>query len=384
MTSSKPFTCSLTRITQGFDEKTCWVQARGGAIPPAKPGDNPTAVVTMQTLLLTGSDIFSGLYESRSSDRGQTWSPIKEIPTMRRWKEANGVEAAICDATPRWHAKTGRLLLTGHVARYIGDELMPDPRPRETSYATLDPATNQWGKPGLLEMPDAELYFTAGAGSGERFDLPDGNILLPVYHKTKDSAVKRYNASIVKCSYDGQTLKFLEIGSKHTGLDGRGLYEPSVTQYAGRFFMTMRNDEAGYVNVSDDGLNYSEAKIWTFDDGQPLGNYNTQQHWLSRPDGLYLVYTRRGLNNDHVFRHRAPIVIAKVDPKKLVIIRETERIIIPERGARLGNFSVMPLDENEAWVVAAEWMQTNGEQPSYMRCTPYGSNNSVFVARLRW
>lgn len=383
--TANTFTCSLTRITQGFDEKTCWVQARGGVIPPASPGAMPVAVVTMQKLLLTGSDIFSGLSESRSSDGGQTWSPVSEVKSLGRWTEPNGVEAVICDGTPRWHAKTGRLLLTGHIARYIGDELMPEPRPRQTSYAVLDPATNQWSAPGLLQTPDdADQYFSLGSGSGERVDLPDGDILMPVYYKPKDPAVKRYNAAIVRCAFDGKKLSFLKIGSSHSITVGRGLYEPSIAQYAGRFFMTLRNDEAGYVNASDDGLNFSEAKPWTFDDGQPLGNYNTQQHWLTRPDGLYLVYTRRGLNNDHIFRHRAPIVIAKVDPEKCVIIRETERIVIPERGARLGNFSVLSFSPNEDWVIAAEWMQNSGRQPSYMRCTPYGSDNSVFVARLKW
>jgi hypothetical protein len=30
------------------------------------------------------------------------------------------------------------------------------------------------------------------------------------------------------------------------------------------------------------------------DDGAELGSYNTQQHWLSHGDGLFLMYTRRG------------------------------------------------------------------------------------------
>ena len=49
--------------------------------------------------------------------------------------------------------------------------------------------------------------------------------------------------------------------------------------------------------------------------------------------GLFLVYTRRGANNDHIPRNRAPLFIARVDPGKLHVIRATERIAIPERGA---------------------------------------------------
>lgn len=76
---------------------------------------------------------------------------------------------------------------------------------------------------------------------------------------------------------------------------------------------------------------------WTFDDGSELGNYNTQQHWVTHGDSLFLVYTRKGANNDHVFRHRAPLFIAKVDPEKLTVLRATEQILVPERGARLAN-----------------------------------------------
>ena len=55
---------------------------------------------------------------------------------------------------------------------------------------------------------------------------------------------------------------------------------------------------------------------------------------------MFLVYTRKGANNDHVFRHRAPLFIAQVDPGEAALIRSTERILVPERGARLGNFAV--------------------------------------------
>ena len=48
--------CKLDTITSGFDGKYCWVQARAGAIP----GDPPVVVMTMQRLLLTGSDVFYG------------------------------------------------------------------------------------------------------------------------------------------------------------------------------------------------------------------------------------------------------------------------------------------------------------------------------------
>ncbi|MCA9426382.1 MAG: exo-alpha-sialidase, partial [Candidatus Omnitrophica bacterium] len=93
--------------------------------------------------------------------------------------------------------------------------------------------------------------------------------------------------------------------------------------------------------------------------------------------GLFLVYTRRGAENDHVFRHRAPLFIAQVDPDTLCVLRETERVLVPERGARLGNFGITDVKNNETWVTVAEWMQPVGIEK-------YGSDNTIYVAKIRW
>jgi hypothetical protein len=96
------------------------------------------------------------------------------------------------------------------------------------------------------------------------------------------------------------------------------------------------------------------------------------------------VYTRTGANNDHVFRHRAPIFIAQVDPQRLCVLRATERVLIPERGARLGNFGVTDVSENETWVTDAEWMQTWPPHYIIPPDNPYGADNSVYAARILW
>ncbi|HSG69862.1 MAG TPA: exo-alpha-sialidase, partial [Planctomycetaceae bacterium] len=86
---------------------------------------------------------------------------------------------------------------------------------------------------------------------------------------------------------------------------------------------------------------------------------------------------RRGANNDHVFRHRAPLFMAQVDPGKLQVIRATEQILVPERGARLGNFGVADVSPDETWVTVSEWMQPKGVEK-------HGSDGSVYVARIHW
>ena len=115
----------------------------------------------------------------------------------------------------------------------------------------------------------------------------------------------------------------------------------------------------------------------SFEDGAVLGSYNTQQHWLAHADGLFLVYTRRGAKNDHIVRHRAPLFIARVDPEKLHVLRATERVLIAERGAELGNFGAAAINENESWVTVAEGVWSDAARER-------GAEGAVFVARVLW
>jgi hypothetical protein len=368
----------LERISQGYDGQTCWVHPRAGTIP----GERPIVVLTMQKLLLTGSDVFFALNEMRTDDLGQTWTgPTEHATTLGRRNEPEGVVVATCDFTPKWHAASGKLLGTGQTVRYQGDRVIPN-RPRETSYSVYDPAERSWTPWATLAMPDGEKFYSSGAGSVQRVDLEDGDILLPIYFKSRDQA--DFRTTVVRCSFDGIKLAYREHGSELTIDGGRGLYEPSLTKFGGRYLLTLRNDTAGYVATSADGLQFSEPQKWLWDDGTDLGNYNTQQHWVTHGERLYLVYTRRGANNDHVFRHRAPLFIARVDPATLRVIRSTEQILVPERGARLGNFAVTEVSDRETWVTVAEWMQTKGPNVVIPPDNKYGADNSVYVARIIW
>lgn len=368
----------LEVISRGYDGKTCWVHPRAGTIP----GERPAVVLTMQKLLLAGSDVFLALNEMRTDDLGQTWSgPTEHAQTLGRRVEADGAVVATCDFTPKWHAQSGKLLGTGQTVRYRNDRVIEN-RERETSYAVYDPQSRTWTPWATLEMPDSVKFQSAGAGSGQRLDLPNGDILLPIYFKSKEQ--KTYGTTVLRCSLDGVRLAYREHGSELTINDGRGLYEPSLTRFRDRYYLTLRNDSAGYVAVSPDGLNFETPQKWLWDDGTDLGNYNTQQHWVTHSDALFLVYTRKGANNDHVFRHRAPLFMAQVDPVKLRVIRATERVLVPERGARLGNFAVTEVNDRETWVTVAEWMQTWGPNVIIPPDNKYGADNSVYVARIVW
>jgi hypothetical protein len=58
------------------------------------------------------------------------------------------------------------------------------------------------------------------------------------------------------------------------------------------------------------------------------------------------------------------LFIAQVDAERLHVIRRTERVAVPERGADLGNFDATTIDENETWITTA--------------------GGPAYLARIRW
>ena len=49
--------------------------------------------------------------------------------------------------------------------------------------------------------------------------------------------------------------------------------------------------------------------------------------------------------------------MAEVDADRLMVRRKTERIVFPEKGARMGNFNVANVSDTESWVVTGEWLE---------------------------
>ena len=368
----------LNVATKLFDGKQCYTHPRAGIIPGLGENNSPRVVITMNSLDLAGSDVFYGVFGLETENLSKNWSPVKEIKTLApNYEIIEGIKrpVAVSDFWPRWHAKTKTLLGTGHTVAYTPDWKVSNPRPRNTSYSVYNASTGKWNKWQKLEMPDKEKFYNSGAGCVQRFDLPDGSILLPISFKPKG---KNSRVTVCKCAFNGKNLTYISNGTElEINDETRGLGKPPLTKFRNEYFLTIRNDKKGFVAKSKDGLHFEKYIPWTFDDGSELGSYNTQQHWVTHSDALFLVYTRKGANNNHVFRNRAPLFMAQVDPGKCCVIRETERILVPERGARLGNFGVCDVSEKETWVTVSEWMQPKGIEK-------YGSDGSVFVARIIW
>lgn len=375
------YTIERQIVREGYDGVHCWVHPRAGIVP-SSAGDAPAVVLTMQHLWLKGNDVFGPLQDMRSDDLGRTWSgPTMHGDSLGHRREPDEVAIGLSDFWPAWHAKSGKLLGIGHTVRYRDNAVIAE-RPRETGYSIYDPGTRTWSPWRVLALPGEARFYNAGAGSVQRVDLPNGEILLPFYFKGHEES--SYRCAVMRCTFDGGELVVREIGREIAVPGGRGIYEPSLARVGGRFFLTMRADQTAYVATSADGLNFDPPRRWMWADGAELGSYNTQAHWVTHGDALFLVYTRRGALNDHVFRHRAPLFIAQVDPEKLAVMRATERVLVPEHGARVGNFGVTQVGEHETWVTVAEWMQTNPPMRVIPPDNPWGANNRVYAAKIRF
>ncbi|TDU70589.1 hypothetical protein EI77_02636 [Prosthecobacter fusiformis] len=330
-----------------------WAQSRAALIP----GEPARVIVTTQEIEKAGSHGYRNVFVTETTDGAKTWSSPKEIVSLRRARMPEGHDFVIGDVCPQTHVKTGVVLAHGKTFGFEGG--VKENRGFErVSYSTYSPKKDTWSGLKLLELPEKDhegfTILEPNSGCHQRYDLPNGEILLPIRYR-KNPKSRQYTTMVARCTFDGETLTYHEHGSELTFKGRRGLYEPSVIGYGGRYYLTMRADESAFVSVSDDGLNYTPPVEWKFDDGKVLGSYNTQQHWVAHSDALYLVYTRKGANNDHVNRHRAPIFMGRVDLERLCVIRSTERILLPENGVDLGGgFGVLDFNAGETWVISTE------------------------------
>ncbi len=361
----------VTTLAQG-DSEWDWTQARTAIVP----GEQSLALTTMSRTATKGAHGYHDVFLAKSIDNGQTWSAPVVIPALKRFTQDDGYEVAAGDLWPMWHAASKTVLITGKTFNFAGGSKENILR-EKVAYAVLDPRTQACGPLQTLRLPardhnDNEII-APNAGCHQRVHLSNGDLLFPVRYQ-KSRKKRNYTSIVARCRFDGSNLTYVEHGSEHSIPTRRGLYEPSVTQFRDSFFLTMRADDGAWVAKSSDGIHYSDHIAWTFDDGQLLGSYNTQQHWLPIGDRLFLVYTRRGVNNDHIMRHRAPLFVAEVDVDKLHVIRSTEQIIVPENQATLGNSGVCTVSETEFWVTVAEGRVSHGRRAD--------QNNKVLLVKI--
>ena len=347
------------------------------------PGDQGSCDKVLMTLQsINGSDYFGPVHCMETSDLGSTWSAPREIPALG-WHEMdpkyNGLKAGVCDVVPEWHPQTKTVLALGHVVYYRGAKFLSGEQVgRYPVYSVLG-QNGEWSERRTLEWDDPRGSFIYTNNCGQRVVLPNGDIAMSF---TFGDQEKFRKVAGVICSFDGEHLRVKEVGPPLELNHNRGLLEPSVTHYKGRFYITIRaEDDRGYNSVSEDGLHWEQKKAWAWDDGEPLTMSTTQQHWLTHSNGLFLVYTRKDASNEKVIRWRSPLWVAQVDPEHRRLIRSTERVVLPmiddgvkdpDGVALMGNFHVTNASSDQSWITVGEWLPRRG-----------GLGN-MLMARIHW
>ncbi|MEM8733957.1 MAG: exo-alpha-sialidase, partial [Planctomycetota bacterium] len=274
--------------------------------------------------------------------------------------------------------QTGTVLALGHVVFYKGQRFSSGEQlARYPVYAVRGP-DGSWGERKILEWDDPRGAFIYSNNCGQRVVSENGDVLMAF---TFGSQSQARSVAGVRCTFDGQDLKVAEVGEPLTNEVGRGLLEPSLVQFDGRYFLTIRaEDGLGYVAVSEDGLAYKE-KPWAWDDGEPLSMSTTQQHWLAHSAGLYLVYTRKHETNEKVTRWRSPLWMARVDTEAICLVRSTEQVALPLVGngqkhsdavALMGNFHTTNIDAFESWITVGEWIPRRS------------ARGDLLLSKVRW
>lgn len=365
------YSVEVNTILEGYHDSWCWFHPR-----VAKLGDRQDYVMLMQPWITSHSDFYQFL-NMLSSSGGTIWSnPVSLVDSLgEKWEDNKRTMVRICDVTPQWHQKSKKVLATG-VTVYYRDSAEFAPSPRETCYFYYTPETGKWSSWKKLEMPQKPEFFHASVGCSQWVDCPNGDVLLPIYF-LRDPNNLKYSVTVLRCHFNGEKLEYLEHGNYLDYERGRGFCEPSLIKFNDKYFLTLRNDINGMVTVSADGLHYKDPVEWMYNDSTYVWTENTQQHWVKSPKSLFLVYTSSHREESaNVFRGRAPLFMAQFDEKNMVLMKETERVLIPNNGAALGNFGAFDLDEHESWVTTSEAMDESAVK--------LGADGRVYIARIKW
>ena len=327
-------------------------------------------LLTFQEIL--GSDYYGPVKSIESSDNGYSWGSAAVIPGLGELEKNDGIIERHCDTVPDLDPASGRIVAIGHNAfskksgfldtlGYFNASERRTDLMRRGAYC-VQREDGSWGPRHLLEIKEFAQWTSLCCGCTQKIIRNNGEWLIPF--GGLDDPSRHIDGVVVvgKFEFDGEEFHCREVGEPLVYPVKRGLLEPSLIEYNGKIFVTMRaEDEHAHYAVSDDGLHWGAVNTWEFDDNTPLITGTTQQHFLISNGKLHLVYTRRNEYNGNVFRYRAPLYIAEVDVAAMKLIRDSERTVFPFDGdprhpetvALSGNFHVTMLPDGKALVTDA-------------------------------
>jgi hypothetical protein len=199
---------------------------------------------------ISGSDYFGPVHWSESCDGGKTWSDPLMIASFNHepMKGYPGLMAGVCDVVPEYHPQTGTVLALGHVVFYRGASFAKEDQLARYPVYAVRRKDGSWSERKILKWDDPRGAHIYSNNCGQRVVLPNGEIVMSfTFGPTADNRM----VAGVRCAFDGEELKILKVGPPLKNPVGRGLLEPSVTQFHDKFYLTIRaEDGRGYVAVS--------------------------------------------------------------------------------------------------------------------------------------
>jgi len=328
--------------------------------PAVSPWIDGTLMMTMQ--IIRGSDFFGPIEWCFSKDNGNTWSIQENILPLKSRQLEDGLWEGIADVRPFLHRPTQKIIAIGCNTYYSDQTVLHNDKAQYPVYATLSP-DGSWSKKHILRGKCFERYSNYRVACTQLIVMPDGDVLIPLYLQ-ENGAANRFSVCSILCSFDGELLKVKSLGNILSFPVNRGFIEPSLAFFDDKFYMTIRaEDDHAYYAVSEDGVNWNEARPWCWDSGEKLKTSSTQQHWLKLNGALYLLYTRKSTENKDVVRWRAPMFISRFDHQNGTLLRDTEQIVFPlvyHNGLPnlLGNFHVSELPDGNALVTVGSWWKS--------------------------
>lgn len=318
-------------------------------------------VTSSETIMLVqpvyGSDAYGGVVERTTLDDGLSWSDPRPVDAFAALTSDTGATHSVVGPVPLYHPPTDTVVAVGTTAESRDNTLVKPTTGRSVVYAVRGP-DGTWSELRTLEWDDPRATAIYASSCLQSLVLDNGDLLVGV--QFMPAGGHEFRAATLRCTFDGEWLAIAAVGEPMALHVGRGLFEPSVIRYKDQFWLTLRaEDGRGYRARSSDGLSWTDLQPWAWQDGHALDMSTTQQHWLVHDGDLYLVYTRRTGDNDAVWRHRAPLLLAQVDPGTGRLLAETEQTVLPLLGDGLaqpsrvpyfGNFAVTPISEHESWV----------------------------------
>ena len=289
-------------------------------------------------------------------------------------RDAGGGSELVPSLPWGWHHATGTGLAIGGAIRHRNGKLDDHVRHLAIACATYQPKRERFSTWTSLQI-EVDGEPCPSVAPCQKLELPTGDILVP-FSVIKDfdgwSSVRWVGTA--RCGYDGKALTIEETGNLVTHAVPRGFVEPSIAAFGDTFLLTLRaQDGHGHVATSADGLHWNQPMPWRWDDGTPIAMDQTMTKFLSHSDKLFLVYTRISSEGEQVFRYRAPLRLAEVDPSGPYLVRDTERIVFPSRGYPMGNFRVYTVSPKESWITVPEWDRTGST-----------TNCDILLCRVLW